>query len=342
MKFIKIPAVMCALVCMTATIVSAVATGYFNANDFQNQANFILNRKNTEVSFDMNCDNEINVIDFISMKHLESSGNCRYKDNIFENISIESDIVFSQTKDYQNNDIDLKLDLYQPEADNVEKRPVVILVHGGGMYTGSKNSEWEPLVDVAQSLAMKGYVCVSIDYRLNPEWEETGAFNETMKNASEDVASAVDWVRKNADTYNINPNYIALAGYSSGAEIVDNMYFSNHLVNETDFDKKGIKAVISVSGNRLFYDNFVCSGDKNTKCLILHGDADDINPFSDAEKFLVQLGEQGEMKTLSGNNHFWTQTDEQKAFLEENISRFLIQNLFAIYSLEENGTKELN
>lgn len=95
------------------------------------------------------------------------------------------------------------------------------------MYTGSKDSEWEPIVDIAQDLALKGYVCLSIDYRLNPEWEETGAFTETMKDASEDVASAIDWVRENADTYNINANYIALAGYSSGAEIVDNMYFSN-------------------------------------------------------------------------------------------------------------------
>lgn len=84
------------------------------------------------------------------------------------------------------------------------------------------------------------------------KWEETGAFNETLKNAAEDVASSVDWIRENADKYSINPDYIALAGYSSGAEIVDNMYFSNSLIDETKFNKDGIKAVISISGNRLF------------------------------------------------------------------------------------------
>lgn len=86
----------------------------------------------------------------------------------------------------------------------------------------------------------------------------------------------------------------------------------------------------------MFYDNFACSGDENTKCLILHGDADDINPLSDTEKFLTQLGEQGEMEILLYNNHFWTETDEQKNFLEENITDFLIQNLFTIYSSEES------
>lgn len=344
MNLKKVTAFICALAYITVTTVSAVATGFFNANDFQSQADFILNHGDFEVTFDMNCDNKINVIDFIMMKRIELSEECRYKDNIFDSVSIENDIVFSQKQDYLNNDIDLTLDLYQPQSDNVENRPVVILVHGGGMYTGSKNSEWEPIVDIAQDLALKGYVCLSINYRLNPEWEETGAFNETMKDASEDVASAIDWVRENADTYNINSNYIALAGYSSGAEIVDNMYFSNYLVNETNFDKDGIKAVISISGNRLFYDNFACSGDENTKCLILHGDADDINPLSDAEKFLTQLGEQGEMEILLDNSHFWTETDEQKNFLEENITDFLIQNLFTIYSseeLEETESKEL-
>ena len=118
-----------------------------------------------------------------------------------------------------------------------------------------------------------------------------------MKNAAEDVASAVDWVRQNAAKYRMDSARIILAGYSSGAEIVDNYCFSNFLTDEKVYDKSGIKAVISISGNRLFYDNSACSG-SGAKCLILHGEADDINPLSDAQTFLTQLGEKGEMKTL--------------------------------------------
>ncbi|MGN1087035.1 MAG: glycoside hydrolase family 9 protein [Porcipelethomonas sp.] len=341
MKFKKVKALMCALVLSVATTASAAGTIFLKTADFQNQADFILNREDAGFAFDMNCDNKVNVFDLVMMRHIESAESSRYKDNIFDSVSVEKDIVYAQKEDYQNNSIDLALDLYQPESDSAEYRPAVILVHGGGMYTGSKDSDWDPLVYLANDLAMKGYVCLSIDYRLNPEWEETGAFNETMKNAAEDVASAVDWVRENADKYDISSDHIALAGYSSGAEIVDNMYFSNYLVDETDFDKEGIKAVISVSGNRLFYDSSACSGDKNTKCLILHGDADDINPYSDAETFLSQLGERGEMETLAGNSHFWVETDEQKNFLKDNISAFLIQNMFTIYPSGKTESEEL-
>lgn len=195
------------------------------------------------------------------------------------------------------------------------------------MYAGSKNESWKPVCVLGSDFAKKGYVCISVDYRLNPEWEQTGAFNETMKNAAQDVSSAVDWVRENSAKYRMDSDRIILAGYSSGAEIVDNYYFSNLLTDESTYDKSGIRAVISISGNRLFYDNAACSGSDSTKCLILHGEADDINPLSDAQTFLTQLADRGEMKTLPENGHFWLETEEQKNFLLNSITDFLYDNV---------------
>ena len=37
-----------------------------------------------------------------------------------------------------------------------------------------------------------------------------------------------------------------------------------------------------------FFDTAAFSGNKETNCLILHGDADDINPYTDAQTFLTQ------------------------------------------------------
>ncbi|MGN0621316.1 MAG: glycoside hydrolase family 9 protein [Porcipelethomonas sp.] len=336
MKFKKIISAAAALLLVTSVTASA-AGELFTEENFSSQSDFLLGTDLSDGIYDLNCDDRINVFDLIMMKRIGSYGNSRYISNIFDSDAAEKDIVYAQKKDYLNNDVSLKLDLYKPENDNLEKHPVIIWVHGGGMYTGSKDSNWDPVTELASEFAQKGYVSISIDYCLNPEWESTGAFNETMKNAAEDVASAVDWVRENADVYGMNPNYIALAGYSSGAEIVDNMYYSNYLVNEKDFDKGGIKAVVSISGNRLFYDTSACSGDLHTNCLILHGDADDINPVSDAQTFLTQLGDRGVMETLSGNSHYWVETDEQQNFLENNISEFLIKNMFALYSESEDN-----
>lgn len=258
---------------------------------------------------------------------VEAEAADRYSEDIFENIMIDRDIVYAVKKDHKQADTELKLDIYRPDSDTESKRAVIIWVHGGGMFTGSKSENWDPVSVLAEDFARKGYVCVSIDYRLNPEWESDNSFDTTIKNAAEDVASAVGWVRENAAVYGMDESKIVLGGYSSGAEIVDNFYFSNFLIDEKEVDKSGIKAVISISGNRLFFDSSACSGDENVKCLILHGESDEINPLSDAEIFLSQLGERGEMKTMPGNSHFWLENDEQKAFLEENITEFLLREV---------------
>lgn len=258
---------------------------------------------------------------------VEAEAADRYSEDIFENIMIDRDIVYAVKKDHKQADTELKLDIYRPDNDTESKRAVIIWVHGGGMFTGSKSESWDPVSVLAEDFAHKGYVCVSIDYRLNPEWESDNSFDTTIKNAAEDVASAVEWVRENAAVYGMDESKIVLGGYSSGAEIADNFYFSNFLTDEKEVDKSGIKAVISISGNRLFFDRSACSGDENVKCLILHGESDEINPLSDAETFLSQLGERGEMKTMPGNSHFWLENDEQKAFLEENITEFLLREV---------------
>ncbi|MGN0648921.1 MAG: alpha/beta hydrolase [Oscillospiraceae bacterium] len=251
----------------------------------------------------------------------------RYSENVFDNVDVKTDIVYAQKKDYLGNDIQLKLDVYLPEGDTCDKRPVIIWVHGGGMYVGSKSESWDPVSFLANDFAKKGYVFVSVDYRLNPEWEATNAFLETLKNAAEDVASSVDWIKANADEYGIDSSRIVIAGHSAGAEIADNYYFSSYLVNDSEYDKSGIKAVISASGNRLFFDGEKCTGNGAAKCLIIHGEADDINPLSDAQTFLTQLGDKGEMTTMPDNGHMWTETEEQKEFLINATTEFLLENV---------------
>lgn len=263
----------------------------------------------------------------VSVTTASSEKSNRYGECIFDNVDVKTDIVYAEKKDYLGNDIQLKLDVYQPAEDTENNRPVIIWVHGGGMYVGSKNESWDPVTFLANGLAKKGYVFVSIDYRLNPEWEASNAFNETIKNAAEDVASSVDWVKANADEYGIDSSRIIIAGHSAGAEIADNYYYSSYLTDDNEYDKSGIKAVISISGNRLFFGGEKCTGNGDAKCLIIHGDEDDINPLSDAKIFLSQLGDKGEMITMPQNGHMWTETEEQKEFLINNITAFLLEKV---------------
>ena len=52
---------------------------------------------------------------------------------------------------YQNasetSDVDLYFDLYQPENDESENRPLVIIVHGGAFVSGSKSDNNQSIMD---------------------------------------------------------------------------------------------------------------------------------------------------------------------------------------------------
>jgi acetyl esterase/lipase len=94
-------------------------------------------------------------------------------------------------------------DLYRPE--NKAPAPGVLLVHGGG-WTG-KDGRWQ-MNAIARKLARRGYVVLNVTYRLAPRW--------TYPAPVEDLQEAVKWMRANAAEQGIDPDRIAIFGYSAG------------------------------------------------------------------------------------------------------------------------------
>src|SRR5450759_2972720 len=80
------------------------------------------------------------------------------------------------------------LDLHVPDGPG--PFPAAILVHGGGFDQGSKSTNVRPLFDL---LANAGFAWFSIDYRLAPEYR--------FPQASEDMNSAIRWVKAKAEPY---------------------------------------------------------------------------------------------------------------------------------------------
>jgi len=64
------------------------------------------------------------------------------------------------------------LDIYEPTGDAVTERPAIVWVHGGSFCCGDKGSA--EIVDEANTFARKGYLNVSINYRLEPRiyWKD--------------------------------------------------------------------------------------------------------------------------------------------------------------------------
>lgn len=92
------------------------------------------------------------------------------------------------------------------------RAPVLVYVHGGGFMAGS-------LLETAADLrwfADRGWLVVSLDYRLWPEGEPTWA------QAPADVACGIAWVHANAARFGGDTGRIALLGDSAGGSLVIN------------------------------------------------------------------------------------------------------------------------
>jgi acetyl esterase/lipase len=98
----------------------------------------------------------------------------------------------------------VKGDLYRPVSQPPDA-PGILLVHGGG-WTG-KDGRWQ-MDPIAKKLAKRGYVVMNITYRLAPRWIYPAPV--------EDLKQALEWMRANAEEHDIDPQRIAVFGYSAG------------------------------------------------------------------------------------------------------------------------------
>ena len=94
--------------------------------------------------------------------------------------------------------------------------PALVYIFGGGWGYYSANRR--QCDNIIQTAASKGYVAVTVDYRLT-NVKENGKTKFPFPNQLYDVKSAVRWLRANAEKYNINPDRIGVVGWSSGGHL---------------------------------------------------------------------------------------------------------------------------
>jgi acetyl esterase/lipase len=105
----------------------------------------------------------------------------------------------------------LLLDIYRAAARVDGPRPLVIYIHGGGWRHGDSRTTgaFRNFPAVLASLAARGYVVASIDYRLSGEARYPAAV--------QDVNSAIAHLRLHASEWGIDPARVVLWGASAGA-----------------------------------------------------------------------------------------------------------------------------
>ena len=266
---------------------------------------------------------------------LYAAESTRYKDRMFEvektsNVVYATDVpqlknlhqlsktlklyakqdVYFYANETETEPVDLKMDIYTPKGDVAKKRAAVIVAHGGAMISGAKIDTTQKSVAYCDSLAARGFVAASIDYRLGVT--VTGDFSLkvflkkgtnqklTVDSANyahavyrgvQDLNAAVRYMRKNADKLGIDPKRIYLLGNSSGAILsIENIYANSkddfpsymeyddvpNLGGLNDFGEQDVDA--HANGGVLLWgaihDPKVIKHNR-TPVLLVHGDADE-------------------------------------------------------------------
>uniref|UniRef100_A0A7S1M2X3 BD-FAE-like domain-containing protein n=1 Tax=Alexandrium catenella TaxID=2925 RepID=A0A7S1M2X3_ALECA len=131
-------------------------------------------------------------------------------------LKLERDVVYGRAYDpYKNKTVKLLMDVvFPPEEDQRAARPVVVFLHGGGFVQGKREED----INTAKVLASRGYVAVTVKYRMVPGYKAWHLWSaEPAVLAVEDARAAVRFMRKNAAKWRLDTSRIAIGGESAGA-----------------------------------------------------------------------------------------------------------------------------
>jgi acetyl esterase/lipase len=91
--------------------------------------------------------------------------------------------------------------------------PAALYVHGGSWISGDFDTGGFAISEIGPSLNAKGFVVMSVDYRLGPEnpWPDQII----------DVKCAVRYLRANARSFHVDPDRVGVWGQSAGGQLAD-------------------------------------------------------------------------------------------------------------------------
>ena len=120
--------------------------------------------------------------------------------------SIPDNLLFEQDVAYAPADPQQVMDIVRPR-DTGQAHPAIVCIHGGGFRAGSRKGYLAQCIRLAQ----RGYVAVTVDYRLAPAAPFPAAVH--------DVKAAVRYLRASAPRLGIDPERIGVTGGSAGGHL---------------------------------------------------------------------------------------------------------------------------
>src|SRR5262245_21796472 len=184
----------------------------------------------------------------------------RYIDSVFDDVDVTPDVPYRQAVNVDGVLQTLHLDIYEPAGDSADRRPVILFIHGGGFTIGNNKSDtWGAGPTFTKEFARKGFVVVSMQYRLRPELGiipipdlataeglDLSESQAASLDAYDDAVAAVAWLVDHADQYRIDPRAIIANGPSAGGTTAWHLAWMQG--SRLRPEPSGVAAAVSVSG----------------------------------------------------------------------------------------------
>ncbi len=151
------------------------------------------------------------------------------QDALFDStdIQITTDVHYATSMRWPGTQMDsLRMDIYQPNPniDPLEKRPLIVMTHGGSFAAGTRNA----MAYQCMEMARRGFVTATISYRLG--WNcslatdpciicqgEAGKLKVATYRAVQDHRAALRHLVHNAADFGIDTAFIFVQGESAGS-----------------------------------------------------------------------------------------------------------------------------
>jgi poly(3-hydroxybutyrate) depolymerase len=242
---------------------------------------------------------------FLSAQVVIDCNSNRYDEEVFTSIDTTNNVVYGANVNYQGTNTNLTMDIYQPSGDTVTFRPLIVWVHGGSFVGGSKNDN--DVTGLCQHFAKRGYVCVSINYRLGITfpYNQENATNSVFRGV-QDMKAAVRYFRQDAattNTYRIDPDMIFGGGSSAGAFCALHLaYLDQPSELPATIDTVALGGIEGNSGNPGYSSSIkavlnLCGAMGDTAWMLpgdepvcsMHGTADAVVPYNTTMLYLLQI-----------------------------------------------------
>ncbi|MEG1021224.1 MAG: alpha/beta hydrolase [Myroides sp.] len=203
-----------------------------------------------------------------------------------------------------------KMDVFLPADRNTSKTKILVMIHGGGWIGGDK-SDFDAILDRNNIEELKkqfpDIAVFTLNYRL------ATANTNQYPAAEQDIKSAMDFIFRSANSYQVNANTTYILGGSAGAHLaalytvknpssrligtigISGAYELKSLYTDGNDEARTVLETFLGGTPDTKAENYFNASPFNfvkpatTKFLLLHGTGDELVPISQANKFETEL-----------------------------------------------------